>query len=345
VFGGSPQEEDLEILLVCAQIMKELEAQSDWYLIQMNDRRITTDMLVTGAKLHADQIKNAIALIDKRDKIKPEEFKTQWNAMATRGTQSDAAIALGESKFLEHQQLFIKEFEEVLGKVQGNKSNAFFKSWLEQSSKDTAFNLSEAGKDALRNLLEIQDCFQRLMPDVKIEIDLSIARGFDYYTGIVFEVFDTHPENKRALFGGGRYDNLVGAFVQDKLPGVGFGVSDVSLLNFCEVHNIELDRGQNVDVAVARFSPEDRLVALELSALLRTQGLNCISPIADVKFGKQIQSAEKAGAIAVAFRGADEIQANTFAVKWLKTGEQENDFPFSEAGVLRLKGKLLQEKN
>ena len=66
----------------------------------------------------------------------------------------------------------------------------------------------------------------------------EIQRGFDYYTGIVFEVFDTNPENKRSLFGGGRYDNLLEMFGVEPLPTVGFGMGDVTIRDFLETHNL-----------------------------------------------------------------------------------------------------------
>ncbi|HEY4523050.1 MAG TPA: ATP phosphoribosyltransferase regulatory subunit, partial [Candidatus Paceibacterota bacterium] len=62
--------------------------------------------------------------------------------------------------------------------------------------------------------------------------DIGIVRGFAYYTGMVFEVFDTDPSNSRSLFGGGRYDNLTKLFDTEPLPGVGFGMGDVTLRDF-----------------------------------------------------------------------------------------------------------------
>ena len=70
------------------------------------------------------------------------------------------------------------------------------------------------------------------------EFDPKIARGFDYYTGVVFEVFDTNPENRRALFGGGRYDNLLEMFGVEPLPTVGFGMGDVTIRDFLKSHNL-----------------------------------------------------------------------------------------------------------
>lgn len=71
-----------------------------------------------------------------------------------------------------------------------------------------------------------------------IEFDSSIVRGFDYYTGMVFEVFDTHADNRRSLFGGGRYDNLLEMFGVDPVPTVGFGMGDVTIRDFLETHGL-----------------------------------------------------------------------------------------------------------
>jgi histidyl-tRNA synthetase len=72
------------------------------------------------------------------------------------------------------------------------------------------------------------------------EFDENIVRGFDYYTGMVFEVFDTHPENRRSLFGGGRYDNLLEIFGVEPIPTVGFGMGDVTIRDFLETHQLPL---------------------------------------------------------------------------------------------------------
>ena len=73
-----------------------------------------------------------------------------------------------------------------------------------------------------------------------IEFDPNIVRGFDYYTGMVFEVFDRHSDNRRSLFGGGRYDNLLEIFGVDPIPTVGFGMGDVTIRDFLETHNLPL---------------------------------------------------------------------------------------------------------
>ena len=69
-------------------------------------------------------------------------------------------------------------------------------------------------------------------------VDTKITRGFDYYTGMVFEVFDTDESNRRSLFGGGRYDNLLSLFGGEAIPAVGFGMGDVTARDFLESHNL-----------------------------------------------------------------------------------------------------------
>ena len=79
------------------------------------------------------------------------------------------------------------------------------------------------------------------------EFDAEIVRGFDYYTGMVFEVFDTNPENRRSLFGGGRYDNLLEMFGVDPVPTVGFGMGDVTIRDFLETHKLPLSTNLRMD--------------------------------------------------------------------------------------------------
>ncbi len=89
-------------------------------------------------------------------------------------------------------------------------------------AKDFGFNLEKYKSAGIKN----------------IEIDASIVRGFDYYTGMIFEVFDTSPENNRSLFGGGRYDNLLEIFGVEPVPTVGFGMGDVTIRDFLETHKL-----------------------------------------------------------------------------------------------------------
>ena len=71
-----------------------------------------------------------------------------------------------------------------------------------------------------------------------LHYDPTIVRGLDYYTGIVFEIFDKHPENRRAICGGGSYADLLTIFNEPSVPGVGFGLGDVTLTDFLKTHQL-----------------------------------------------------------------------------------------------------------
>src|SRR5207248_5116308 len=71
-----------------------------------------------------------------------------------------------------------------------------------------------------------------------VTFDPMIVRGFDYYTSTVFEVFDTSPENRRALFGGGRYSDLASLFTPQQITGIGSGMGDVTLIDFLDTHSL-----------------------------------------------------------------------------------------------------------
>jgi histidyl-tRNA synthetase len=89
--------------------------------------------------------------------------------------------------------------------------------------------------------LEIRTLLEKLnRKDIQnAKFNPKIVRGFDYYTGMVFEVFDTHEENRRSLFGGGRYDNLLEIFDVEPIPAVGFGMGDITIRDFLETHKLK----------------------------------------------------------------------------------------------------------
>ena len=129
-----------------------------------------------------------------------------------------------------------------------------------------------------------------------VDYNASIVRGLDYYTGLVFEIFDKHPENRRALCGGGSYAGLMNIFNEDPLPGVGFGLGDVTLKDFLKVHDLlpNFDKPKH-DIYIASEDDNQELEVLSLSSLLRNESLNVCNNSAKLKFKKIILAAEKSG--------------------------------------------------
>ena len=157
------------------------------------------------------------------------------------------------------------------------------------------------------------------------QFDPAIVRGFDYYTGVVFEVFDTNPENRRALFGGGRYDNLLSLFGDEKIPAIGFGMGDVTARDFLETRGLIPEYVPPARVYIAVATPEDRAVAraaANIAAVLRGSGINTAIDFGEKKLGDQLRSANKQKIPYCIVVGADELAQDKFTVRNLNTGEE-----------------------
>lgn len=169
-----------------------------------------------------------------------------------------------------------------------------------------------------------------------IVFDPSVVRGFLYYTGVVFEVFDTNPENSRSLFGGGRYDGLVSMFGGDPIPAIGFGMGDVTLLDFLTTHNL-LPR--DITAAPTLFigtpSPEDVPSAELYATYLRSSGIPTIVHTGAKGLGDQIKEAVRRGIPYFIAYGADEAAKNAVVLKSLEASTQQ-ELPAEQVAITLL---------
>ncbi|MEA5362261.1 histidine--tRNA ligase [Amycolatopsis sp., V23-08] len=155
-----------------------------------------------------------------------------------------------------------------------------------------------------------------------VKYEPIIVRGLAYYTSTVFEVFDTSPENRRALFGGGRYSDLASMFTAQQIPGIGFGMGDVTLIDFLETHGLTPAPRSEVDVMVIPVTEDLSDAARSVAQSLRQAGLRTSTPIEHRKLGKELTRADKAGAVAVVIIGQEDWAAGNVTVRSLATREQ-----------------------
>ena len=153
-------------------------------------------------------------------------------------------------------------------------------------------------------------------------INLSIARGLDYYTGIVYETtLDAYPQIG-SICSGGRYDNLASHYSKSKLPGVGISIGLTRLFYQLREAGLVGTADSSVDVLVALLDDAGLDAALAMSQRLRAAGLNVETQLEPRKLAKQMQYADKAGIRFVAMRGEDEAARGVVAVKDLRRGQQ-----------------------
>ncbi len=156
-----------------------------------------------------------------------------------------------------------------------------------------------------------------------VVLDMTVARGFDYYTGMVFEVRDTNPENARALFGGGRYDGLMALFGAEPVPAVGFAIGDVSFADFLETHGHELSLASaRPTLFIGTLSPQDMPEAQLLAKQLRSQHVRTFVNLRERGLGDQVKEAAKRGIPFFVAYGEEERTTGTVKIKRLATGEE-----------------------
>lgn len=289
VFGLSGVEAEHEIILVADQIMKSFGAKSDMYSIKLSSRGLVNYLLGDVLALNETQVATMIRLIDRMHKMDYAEFAAQVDAI-----------------FSPHQREQ-SEPEQLL---------QFLKA---QTISDLSAELK-----AHESVQKMQQLFTLLdASGVKNAIfDPTLMRGFDYYTDVVFEVFDTHPENNRAMFGGGRYDGLVGLFGVEPVPTVGFGMGDVTLENFLQTHNLAPNLHPETDVYVVLIGDVYQKAQKPI-AELREMGLNVTVDSSGRKTDKQLKSAIKNDVHYVLFIGEKELEQEQYPIKNLHSGIEE----------------------
>lgn len=288
IFGVSGLEADHEIIVVADQILKNFGAKSSMYTIQINSRKLMNFIFEVHLGLDEVQTQTAARIIDRIHKLPPEEFATQVDAVLT-SEQRDQNLG-----------------NQIVELLKAKKLSDLPEEVREQPSYHD-----------LEQLMIMLD-HSKVTNAV---FDITIMRGFDYYTDIVFEVMDTNPENNRAMLGGGRYDGLVGLFGVEPVPTVGFGLGDVTLQNFLETHEL-----------LPRLEPETELYiilndevyekSIRLVTDLRSMGVNVAIDSSGRKSDKQLKTAYKKGVHHVLFVGVSDLEEGRYRIKNLISGEE-----------------------
>lgn len=288
LFGINNWTAELEIIQIACEILFAFGASPEDFRVTFSSRKILNQFLKNSLKLNEKNEHDVAKLLDKKNKISKDEFETQ-------------IIPLLPNK---HKDL------DLLYKFLSSGVN----------------NITEIhgiSEEVLEEVNTFYEAIQKLGLHKTVFFDPSIIRGFDYYTGFIFEIFDTNPINKRSLYGGGRYDNLVGLFSNEQISGIGFGLGDVTLLNFLQTHNLVPSFGAQAGIFLGFLGESVYFEALSIASQIRKAGIVCETNLdSNLKFGKLIQQAERKKYRYMLILGENEVQKKQVILKDLSSGNQ-----------------------
>ncbi|MBN1233779.1 MAG: histidine--tRNA ligase [Candidatus Coatesbacteria bacterium] len=286
IIGEESPIAESEVIAAAVNVMTGLGMTSRDFKVRIGHRGILHDIL----KYHECEMKyfNQICLaLDKRGKIADEAIKEMLKSDGLPESEIQKIFKIMEIRNIE-------EIESIID----NKSTSLN-------------NLKE-----LFNLLEIYN-----LKDF-IEFDIGIIRGLAYYTGIVFEGFDVERKY-RAIFGGGRYNNLLQNLGGKDLPAVGLGFGDVVIKELLEYKNMELKTNAKPDIAIAFLSDNERDFAIKIAELIRKKGISTDLFLKPEKPKKIFSLCNKMKKRFVILIGENEKETGSVTIKDMNSGIQE----------------------
>lgn len=296
ILGAESAEADFEVIKTAVEIMKRVGATEKMFELRLNDRRFMDDFY-KDIEIDKTQQNELNSALDKKLKVPEETFKKMLTEDANL---DDNQIEMVQNLFKKPQKT-LTEYE----------------------------NKGSKGAQSIKQILEMA---KQNNIDKFIKFNPTIVRGLDYYTGTVFEQYDLNPDNTRAMFGGGRYDDLTDLFIDKKIPATGYGMGDVTFIDFLESWDLIPEFENEVDFLIIRWptkkeSGQDKYYnrIQEVADKLRDTGNSVITWLdSNTKLSKQLRYADKENIAYVVIIGEEELEENTVTIKNMKTGDQKN---------------------
>jgi histidyl-tRNA synthetase len=269
------------------------------FVIRINNRKVLTGFF-QSLGISETQIKSCISIIDELEKIGEIKVKQELEKVGINPEQTQKIID------------FIKidgGSDEVLDKLKHLSQNL---------AECEQFNLG------VQELATVIAGVRNLgVPDKRFCIDLAIARGLNYYTGTVYETTLIGHEALGSICSGGRYEELVGMFLGEKMPGVGISIGLTRLISrLLKAGILNTLPPTPAQVVVVNMQEDLMPIYLKVSQNLRQAGINVITNFDKRPLGKQFQLADKQGIQFCVIIGSEEAAAQKSSLKDLKSGEQ-----------------------
>jgi len=296
IFGSDKITADIEVMQLALDLMLEFDPPADSFVLAINSRRLIDGVLeLSGTtRLNAEAKNLVVRTLDKWQKLSASALKER---LKTAGLNKEAILIL--EAFMKSRSL-----EELSLKLPDLKNNPGFIEIVTVINNLTILGYGDY-----------------------IEFNPTVIRGFDYYDGLVFEVFDRHPDNNRALFGGGRYNGLAEIFGEKNFPALGFAPGDETTKLFLASWNL-------LDKIKEDYAPEYYLPLLSqklsqetalLARKLRGRGFNLLVGLEEQKITRAIELADKKKIKNIIIFNQDEADKKIIKIKNLSTGQEKEE--------------------
>jgi histidyl-tRNA synthetase len=287
IFGVKNLNADVEVISMASSIMRNFGLKDSQFEIKINNRKIINYILKDLFNLSEEKTYKVSKIIDKKAKLKSNDFRDMIQEI----------IPERVSEFVE--LINSKNFEEFISKLPKDAQ-------LNEGINEVKEVLEKLEKLGITNAIFAQD----------------IMRGFDYYTGIVFEIYDKGGDNIRAIFGGGRFDELLKMFNKESIPAVGFGMGDVVIKDILETYKLlpEIKPASQLHICVM----DDKSIgyAQDLAQKIRENRINVSVDYSGKKIGDQFKYADKNKIPFVIVIGENEVNTGKLKIKELSSGTE-----------------------
>src|SRR5256714_2393878 len=288
ILGEASPLADAELIAAAIDIMRAFGLRPTDVRARVSDRRVLRTLLI-GRGIAEAQLPTAFEAIDKSERVPKEAFAEILAKAGIGKRETDAVFELASLRGLD-------AVLSALGKVKG-------------------------GEEAGEPLRQAVGALQAMGLGDFVAVDLTIVRGLAYYTGIVFEQFDT-GKSLRAVCGGGRYDGLLKALGGVDLPALGFGMGDVVLGELLKQRAPTDQASTKLDAFLIAVSGEDVASVLKLAHQLRDRGVAVEYGLRPAAIRKQLELAAARGAPRAIIVGPDERAAGEVVLRDLKAGTE-----------------------
>lgn len=312
--GGGSGAAEVEIISIAYDITKKYGLTDKHFEIRINSRTLIDYVMRDIIRLDDETSKKLSKTLDRKSKMESLAFRQKFFELigeSFKKTKNVSDLVNTTTSVEQHLELFetknLDEFSAKLSKMAPEvKEYPGFK--------------------------EIYDVIKKLqgLGIENVHFDPTLMRGFDYYTGIVFEIFDINPKNRRSIFGGGRYDDLLSLFGDDttatKVTAVGFGAGDVIARDLMETYGtLERLTGSHTaaDVSLCLIDETAEEYAFRLARILHSQNVRTFLDFSKKKTGDKIAAADKRRIPFVIVLGEEEVKSDQVVVKKLATKEEE----------------------